>query len=226
MEKQNKLVTNVLSIMHTAGILDKVLLIDSWCAYFYKFYFVKTDYNPVIKTRDIDFLVSTRPQFSKKVDLEALLKPLGFEIEFFGKGYMKLESDELAIEFLVPEVGRPAEKPLPLPDLKINAKPIRHLSILWRNPIKVKISELNVILPHPADYCIQKLVIASRRKKLEKAEKDRQSSLGVISALIESGEKAELVKAIKYLSKKEAEALYKELKTAGYPDIMIRRLSK
>lgn len=202
--------------MHNAGILDRVLLIGSWCAYFYKFYFTKTDYNPVIKTRDIDFLVSTRPKFPKKVDLEELLKPLGFEIEFFGKGYMKLESDELAIEFLVPEVGRPAEKPLPLPDLKINAQPIRHLSILWCNPIKVKISGFNVMLPHPADYCVQKLVIASRRKKSEKAEKDRQSSLGVIDALIESGEKAEIAKAIKYLSRKETKAVHKELETAGY----------
>lgn len=201
--------------MSDAGILDNVLLIGSWCAYFYKQYFSSVEYDPVIKTRDIDFLVNTRLKFSKKVDLQELLKPLGFEIGFFGKGYMKLESDELAIEFLVPEVGRPVEKPLPLPDLRMNAQPIRHLTILWRDPIKIKISGFNVLLPHPADYCAQKLVIASRRTKPDKAEKDRQSAINVLDAIIDSGKLSEFHEALEYLSKKELKTVTAELENAG-----------
>ncbi|MBI2092955.1 MAG: hypothetical protein HYY43_03435 [Deltaproteobacteria bacterium] len=206
--------------MSKSGILDNVLLVESWCAYFYKQYFSKIEYNPVIKTRDIDFLVNVRPTFSKSVDLEELLKPIGFEIEFFGSGYMKLESEELAIEFLVPEIGRPSEKPMPLPALKLNAQPLRHLDILWRNPIKVAVSGIFIRLPHPVDYLLQKLVIAGRRKKADKSEKDRQSALAVLDAVIDNDELQEFHKAVKYLSKKELKTVTEELSRAGREDVL------
>lgn len=221
MEKQSSTVLKTLRIMSEAAILDNVLLIGSWCAYFYKQYFKKVEYNPIIKTRDIDFLVNVRPKFSKQVDLEKLLKPIGFEIEFFGKGYMKLESEELVIEFLVPEIGRPSEKPLPLSALKLNAQPLRHLEILWRNPIKIAVSGIPVRLPHPADYLLQKLIIAGLRKKSDKAEKDRQSAFAVLDALIENNEFPEFHKATKYLSKKELGVVTKELQQVGRESILI-----
>lgn len=207
--------------MSEAGILDNVLLIGSWCSYFYKQYFSKIEYDPVIKTRDIDFLVRTRPKFSKNVDLEELLRPIGFEAEFFGSGYIKLESEELAIEFLVPEVGRPSEKPLPLPALKLNAQPLRHLGMLWRNPVAVKISRICIRLPHPADYMLQKLVVAGMRKKSDKAEKDRQNAFVVFDAIVESDELPELHKAMEYLSHKERKAVVAEFKRAGRKDVLV-----
>lgn len=206
--------------MSEAGILDNVLLIGSWCAFFYKQYFSKVEFNPVIRTRDIDFLVKTNPKFPKSVDLEELLKPIGFEIEFFGKGYMKLESEELAIEFLVPEVGRPSGRPLPLPAIKLNAQPIRHLTILWRNPIQITLSGVQVKLPHPVDYLLQKLVIAKERKKADKAEKDRQSAFAVLDAIIENGELPEFHRAIKSLSKKELKTVSLELEKSNLKDVL------
>ncbi|MBF0107451.1 MAG: hypothetical protein HQM16_19250 [Deltaproteobacteria bacterium] len=215
MEKQNKIVLNTLQVLSKAGVLDHVLLIGSWGAYFYKQYFSKTEYNPVIKTRDIDFLVNVRSKFSKSVDLEKLLEPLGFEIEFFGNGFMMLESEELAIEFLVPEIGRPKDGPMALPDIKLNAQPLRHLSILWRSPINITVSKIPVRLPHPVDYLLQKLVIAGLRKKSDKSEKDRQSAFEVLDAVIENGDLPELNKAVKCLSKKELKTVDKELRQAG-----------
>lgn len=201
--------------MSKSGILDNVLLIGSWCAYFYKQYFSKVEYNPVIKTRDIDFLVNVRPKFPRSVDLEELLKPIGFELEFFGQGYMKLESEELAIEFLVPEIGRPRDAPLPLPAIGLNAQPLRHLDMLWRNPIKIKLSEVVISLPHPVDYLLQKLIIAGRRKKSDRAEKDRQSAAAVLDAIIDNDELPELHKAMKCLSKKELKTITAELQQIG-----------
>lgn len=206
--------------MSRADILDNVLLIGSWCSYFYKQYFSNVEYNPIIKTRDIDFLVNTRLKFSKSVDLEELLKPLGFEIEFFGNGYMKLESEELVVEFLVPEIGRSSDKPLSLPALKVNAQPLRHLDMLWRNPIRIAISGISVRLPHPVDYLLQKLVIAGRRKKSDKSEKDRQSAFAVLDAVVENDELPEFHKAIKYLSKKEFKTVISELEQAGRKGVL------
>ena len=206
--------------MFQAGILDHVLLIGSWCTSFYKQYFSKVEFNPIIRTRDIDFLVNARPKFKGNVDLEEILRPLGFEVEFFGKGYMKLESDELSIEFLVPEFGRDHEKPLPLPALKLNAQPLRHLELLWRKPITVKTSNISIKLPHPVDYALQKLVIVTKRKKAEKAEKDRQGAFAVLDAVMESGELAEFKLAMKNLSKKELKTVIAELERAGRKDLL------
>lgn len=206
--------------MSKSGILDNVLLIGSWCAYFYKQYFSKVEYNPVIKTRDIDFLVNVRPKFPKSVDLEELLKPIGFEVEFFGHGFMKLESEELAIEFLVPEIGRPSEKPLPLPALKLNAQPLRHLEMLWRNPIKVAVSGISIRLPHPVDYLLQKFITAGRRKKTYRSEKDRQSAVAVLDAITDNDKLPEFHRAMKCLSKKELKTITAELQQAGRESIL------
>lgn len=216
MKKQNKLVIDVLTRLSTEGVLDHILIIGSWCSHFYKDYFSKQDYNPRIKTRDIDFLVPLRPHFSKQIDLEEVLSSLGFEIEFFGKGYMKLESEELIIDFLIPEVGPNKEKPVPLPDLKLNAQPLRHLSHLWRDPIEVAMSGITLHLPHPADYAVHKLIIAGKRAGKEKAEKDRVSALEVIQALIDKGEQTAIEKSLGYLSKTELKVAKKELEHAGY----------
>ena len=45
------------------GILNKILIIGSWCLSFYQDYFKGTDYRPIIKTRDIDFVVPLNPKF-------------------------------------------------------------------------------------------------------------------------------------------------------------------
>jgi hypothetical protein len=217
-ERQNKLVRKILKILSDAGVLEGVLLIGSWCAGFYKGYFDDPAYNPRIKTRDIDFLLPARPRFKSKVDLEQLLAPLGFEIEFYGKGYMKLESEELALEFVVPEVGPHKEKPHDIPALKFNAQPLRHISLLWRNPVTVNIDGIDVILPHPADFCIQKLVIASKRKGVsrEKGEKDRQSAFEVFDALKRYDNLKELKKALQEISASERKTVMAEITAADY----------
>ena len=205
---------DILKRLADAGVLEGVLLIGSWCAGFYKEYFKDPEYNPRIRTRDIDFLLPIRPRFKSKVDLEELLGPLGFEMEFYGKGYMKLESDELALEFLIPEVGPHKEKPHEVPALKFNAQPMRHMSTLWRSPVRVNIDGIDVILPHPADFCVQKLVIAGRRKgaSREKGEKDRQTAFEVLDSLLKSDNKIELEKAIEAYRR----SLELNPKNAGY----------
>lgn len=218
MERQNRLVRKILKILSDAGVLEGVLLIGSWCAGFYKEYFKDPEYNPRIKTRDIDFLLPIRPRFKSKVDLEQLLVPLGFEVEFYGKGYMKLENDELALEFIIPEVGPHKEKPHDVPALKFNAQPLRHTSLLWRLPVSVNIDGIDVMLPHPADFCIQKLIIAGKRKGTsgEKAAKDRQTAFEVLDALLKGDGLRELKKSIKKISASERNTVLSVLTAAGY----------
>jgi hypothetical protein len=169
-ERQNKLVIQILTLLQNAGILDQVLLIGSWCAAFYKYYFSSIEYHPAIRTRDIDFLIPARHKFKRKLDLENVLKPLGFEIEFFAEGYMKLESEDLSIEFLTPEIGRSRTGPFRSPS-KTQRATLKAPSLLMRNPVMVKIGSVLVRLPHPADYALQKLIISGQRKRSAKAER-------------------------------------------------------
>ena len=57
MEKTYDLCLEVLERLQKSGILDGMIIIGSWCQYFYKTYFSKVDYSSSIRTRDIDFLV-------------------------------------------------------------------------------------------------------------------------------------------------------------------------
>lgn len=203
MEKQNEIVLEVLRRLSQAGILDRVLLIGSWAAAFYRLYFRGADYAPLLKTRDIDFLVAPRTRFPKQTDLHGLLNDLGFDLEFSPGGYMRLESDELIVEMLSPEVGPSKDRPTPLPELKFNAQPLRHLSMLLRDPITVRLDSIDIHLPHPADFALHKLIISESRKEKGKRAKDIESAYQITDILFKEDKAADLRAAYKVLSQKE-----------------------
>ena len=161
MEKnQYNLCIEVLKRFENAGIMSNVILIGSWCIPFYKQYFCGVKYISAIKTRDMDILVPYPKGIKSKVNIPELLKDLGFIINFMGsKGYIRLEHPELIIEFLTPEKGRGTDKPCPLPQLSLNAQPIRLLNMLIDNLITVTVNDISIILPHPVYFALHKLII-------------------------------------------------------------------
>lgn len=203
MEKnQYEICVEVLRRLDSAGVLKEIILIGSWCVPFYKEYFANVKYLPSIKTRDIDFLVSTPLKIKTKVDIPHLLKDMGFVIGFKGsQGYIKLEHPKLIIEFLVPEKGKGIDKPYPLPQLGLNAQALRFLNFLIDNTIQIKIEDILVILPHPANFALHKLIIFQRRRNPEKIEKDREAATKILKALIAKGEK-DIIKSVFYSAPK------------------------
>ncbi|MBU1853941.1 MAG: nucleotidyltransferase domain-containing protein [Candidatus Omnitrophica bacterium] len=192
MEKnQYKLCLEVLRRFNKAGILDRLILIGSWCLYFYKDYFKKTPYIDIaaIKTRDIDFLVPTPLKIRKSVDVPELLKDLGFVTDFKGsKGYIKLDHPDLILEFLVPEKGRGTDQPYKLPQLGLNATSLRFLSFLTDNVMRVKVEDFYLNVPHPANFALHKLIIFQRRAREHKALKDKNTAIEILKALRNKGE--------------------------------------
>lgn len=219
MDEQNSLVLEILRRLNKEGILDQAMLIGSWGAYFYKNYFKNKDYHPVLKTRDIDFLLPKPVRFRKKVDLEGLLSDLGFEIEHSNNGYMRLESAELILEMLIPETGAGRDKPYPLPEIKFNAQPLRHLSMLWREPVEVNVGGISLRLPHPADYCLNKLIIRKKRKKKDKQEKDLESALSVLEALQKENQIQSVFAGYQKLSRNEKMAVLDSLIEKGHAEL-------
>ena len=190
MEKsQYKLCLETLRRLNAAGVLDELLLIGSWCVPFYKAYFSEIPYLTEIRTRDIDFLVPAPRRIKAERNIPELLKSAGFILSFTGsQGLMKLEHPELVIEFLVPELGRGTDSPVPLVKLGVNAVALRFLNFLADNIIKVKVEDFYVRLPHPAHFALHKLIIFQRRRNIDKSAKDRETALRILRALLEKGD--------------------------------------
>ncbi len=188
-KSQYDLCVEVLRRLDKSGALKHIVLIGSWCTLFYKSYFGHIKYAPVLKTRDIDLLVPHPSAVRVKANVAELLKDLGFVVGFDApQGYIRLVHPGLIVEFLTIEKGRPSDKPYPLPQLGVNAQPLRFLEILARDTITAKVEDFSVTLPHPANFALHKLLISQRRPNRQKEEKDRDAAVRILDALISKGE--------------------------------------
>ncbi len=190
MEKsQYELCAEVLGRLDKAGVLKNIVLVGSWCTLFYKEFFGRTKYKVSLVTRDMDLLIPRPSAIKAKVDVAELLKDLGFVVGFTGsKGYIRLQHPQLIVEFLVPERGKGSDEPYPLPQLGLNAQPLRFLEFLAQNTITTKVGATTVTLPHPANFALHKLLVLTRRPVQEKQMKDRQAAIRILSALIDKGQ--------------------------------------
>jgi hypothetical protein len=179
----------VLRRLSNKGILDKILLVGSWCIPLYENYFNNKGYLPPLRTRDIEFLFPIPLNLESNTDLFELLKDLGFVLDFKGKqGYIVFYHPDLIMEFIVPARGREPRKPIPIKQLGINAQGLRFMDALAREPIQILFEDIKVNIPHPADFALHKLLIAGRRKNPGKADKDKIQAIAMLRALHESGE--------------------------------------
>jgi len=196
-KSQLDLCLRVLKKLHGAGVLDDIIIIGSWALYFYQFYFKDNDYVLDIRTRDIDFLVSMPPKIKNKIDIPEALQDMGFIINFKGEhGYIRLDHPELIVEFLIPEIGKGRDKPYPLPNLGLNAQPLRFLSFLTDHVVTVNFDKMKIKLPHPAAHALHKLIISGRRKTKDKADKDRVQAINLLHFLTRNKNERTSIKAV------------------------------
>jgi hypothetical protein len=218
---QYKLFIEVLRRISKAGVLKNLVLVGSWCIPLYKEYFRGIKYVTSITTRDVDLLVPLPINIKVKVDIENLLKDLGFILDFSGpQGYMKLEHPDLILEFLVPERGVGLNKPFKLSQLGLNAQSLRYLNLLTTKIINVEIDEFRINLPHPAVFALHKLVISKERKDKDKGEKDREAAVRIIMALIDKGEAEKLKLFFMSFTPKLRKVIITVLKNMGEVDLL------
>ena len=220
-KKQYNLIIEILKRFAKAGILESIILIGSWSIYFYKYYFASKNYSTYIRTRDMDFLVPTPPKLTKKVDVFELIKDLGFIMDFRGtKGYIKLTHPDLTVEFLVPERGGGSDEPYKIPQLGINAQPLRYLDFLANNTIFVNVEGLEIKLPHPAAYALHKFIVFKRRQRADKHDRDLEGALRVFHELINSNENKAIKKIFNTMHKKWQETVIKNLESVKKDEII------
>jgi len=221
-KKQYELCLEILRRLSGAGVLSEFILIGSWCVYFYKDYFSSVPYSEHVsfRTRDLDFLISRPESLLHEASIPQILKDLGFVPAFRGsEGYIRLEHPDLILEFMVPGRGRGTDKPYPLPKLGINAVALRFLDLLCRDTITVKAGGVDLKLPHPANFALQKLIILQRRTSKDKAAKDRNAAVGVLKALIMMGNTTVLLKVFNSIPHKWKSKVMRGLKETGETEI-------
>jgi len=178
METKSNLFISTLRALQKADVLNEIILVGSWCHYFYRIYFNNSPEIPTVRTLDIDFLIPNPLRMKKEVDIPEILKPLDFiPVQNYPSGYIKYVYPELELEFLTPELGRgKGDHPYEISKLHVNAQGLRYLNLLQSQTIKVKSEGIKVILPEPAAYILHKFIVFERRKKEEKRIRDLKAA--------------------------------------------------
>lgn len=219
-DKQSELCREVLSRMSTAGLLDELVLVGSWCLLAYRDYFAQTGKIRTLRTRDLDFLVPLPSKLRKRVNMGELLEGLGFVMGHRGnEGYAILQHPELLVEFLVPERGKGSETAIDLPLLGMNAQPLRYMDIALTMVMDARLHDVPVRVPHPACFALHKLLVAPRRKDVARRDRDAEMAVHVLELLQSKGESLTLQTVFKHFPRPWRKVVLAELNRLGRNDM-------
>ena len=198
----------VLEALQREGLLDGLILIGSWCAYFYESYFRKGSFEAGIKTLDMDFLVPKPRMLGKEAkSVKAVLEPLDFDPDFTVSGWERFVHPHLRVEFLVPRMGPTSDEPRLIKELGVIAQPLRHTSVLVENVITIRRDKLCVNVPHPIAFALHKLFVSTRRKEKGKRARDIELAFRVLEAAERSGSVKDVPAIWKSFTEKERKAI-------------------
>lgn len=191
------MIQEILKVFSDNNLFDEgVELIDSWCFQLYQKHLGAKSFP--LRTQDIDFLIPNPFRGKDHIDFIQQLENLGFNHDFKSDGSIYLWNAELKIEFITPEKGCGAGNSIKIKKLGINAMPLRFVALLLSNPIAISEDGIKVLVPNPTNFCLHKLIIASRRQKIDKSLKDIQQAI-CTSGIVD---KKELLKSFNSLPKK------------------------
>jgi len=203
------LVRKILAVFSENRLFNEgVQLIGSWCFLMYQKHLGAKEFP--LRTQDIDFLVPTPYHGKDHSDFIRQLEALGFMVEFKRSGSLYLWNAELKIEFITTEKGRGTDKAIKINKLGINAIPLRFVGLLLENPVSIVDEGIKILVPNPANFCLHKLIIASRRRKIDKSLKDIQQAI-CTSVIVDD---QEIKKLFKSLPKKWRAAIIRTLDKA------------
>ncbi len=163
---------DVIRALHSEGLLEEILIVDSWCQHLCRFHFQNPPTLSALRTNDLDLLLPRKLRVSPPLQISGLMRKLGYEERTAHDGSTQYISVALNVEFLVPEIGPGINRSYRVASLGINAQPLRLLEMLQAHPMTVPYESLPVRVPDPVDFAFHKLLISKRRRDSRKAEKD------------------------------------------------------
>lgn len=169
-------VAEILRVFAANNLFEEgVELIGSWCFHLYQKHLGAPQFP--LRTVDIDFLIPNPYRGKEHKNFISELENLGFSYDFDRYGSLYLWNADLKVEFLTPLKGKGTEHTIKIKPLGFNAIPLRFVDLLLNNPIILIDGGIKIKVPNPANFCLHKLIVASRRGKIEKSQKDFQQAI-------------------------------------------------
>ncbi len=196
-KNQFDLLKQILLKFQSQDILQDVMLIGSWCLYFYQLDFDKTDKIQRVRTLDVDLLISANQKISRDVNVPEILQEMGF-VKTINRAndLVVYDHPDLRVEFLIPEVGRGSDKPKMIKKLNVNAQSLRYLNLLLDYPKIISDGQLHVKVPQPAAFVLHKLIVSTRRKETAKKNKDLETAVNLLEFLYTKPAEVNRIKSI------------------------------
>ena len=85
------------------------------------------------------------------------------------------------------------------------------MEFLSVNTISAKAGDVEVTLPHPANFALHKLLVMTRRNIQSKKEKDKAAAVKILGALIDNGLEDSVKEAFRGMPKRWQSKVKKQL---------------
>ena len=209
----------VLRLLHEAGILRELVVVGSWCSYFYRALVPGAENIGAIRTGDLDVLIPKPGRVKTGRGIPEILGDLGFVVEHSLGGYTRLVHPLMTIDFIVPERGRGRTAPVKVAGLGVNASALRFMDFLVEGALVFETEGIAIKMPDPLRYGLHKLIISERRANKDKAEKDRRLAVDVLRALVDYGKGKSIREIFDSLPKGWKAGIRKAIKKAEADDL-------
>ena len=172
MNEIKKIFWETIKILYKNKVLEHVVLIGSWAEYIYETSSYLKDFEGNLKTKDIDFLIKNINRPKEGINIVDILEKEGYEtsIDYISGIFKFYKSKDLEVEFLAREIGKGQSEPYKVPSFGIKAEGLRFTDLLVRNTVNIEVKNMEITVPIPQAYLLQKIIINYRRGK--KAKKD------------------------------------------------------
>ena len=185
-------------------LLPHLIIMGSWAEYLYCDLF-DSNYKGMLKTRDVDIMYFNICKPNVDIPIIPMLEEIGYQYkEDIVTGVAKFKKEGiLELEFLTRALGK-GENVVKIKPLNIKSESLRTIDILEQHQEIILYHGINVIVPKPAAFVIQKIIVNPTRTPFSKKEKDILSCNHLLEIIIRDEESKQLFYDIyKSLSKKQ-----------------------
>lgn len=180
-QEQQQAFWDTIKTLHEVDILPYIMLIGSWAEYLYPYLF-DSEFEPNIRTRDVDFFYRNLKLPDKPVRFVEAMKQNGFlyQVDSISEVARFYKEDLLEIEFLTKVIGSGSKSVYLIRGLGIKAEGLRIINILDDYATEVTRNGYKITVPLPAAYIVQKLLANPTRVPASKKAKDIASVLNLL----------------------------------------------
>lgn len=183
MKKQIEQLQLIFDVLDARGILDNVILIGSWCLFFYQKIF--ENFEGSIKTTDIDFFISNHRSKSFNHLIINDFKKINYDLmkDFLTNRTTLISQNGFEIEF-VARVNRNKDACIKIGESGIYAEALNYVEIFANNFLIVNLFNHSIRIASPEAFILGKILVLNRRKN--KIEKDIEAINNLLSFIYSS----------------------------------------